>query len=155
LKNYDFLKDKVNIENSHEICTLLKQVILELSEPLIPFSTYEKILKKVKEIEKEAKDAGEVAESNEKYEQKKVDATIEIFNEDKNANKEDCWALRIATLLYIAKPLKQISDNFEKTKINKKSIGVLVGNVMFRPEVVTLDGVQDHGLMKDVFAIIV
>ena len=58
-------------------------------------------------------------------------------------------------MFYIAKPLKQISDNFELTKINSKSIGVLVGNVVFRPAIVTLEGVHDHGLMKDIFAAIV
>lgn len=51
LKNYDILKDPEQADNSHEICTLLKQVILELSEPLIPFATYDKILEKVKPIE--------------------------------------------------------------------------------------------------------
>ena len=54
LKNYRYLKEEAQIDNSHEVCTLLKQVILELSEPLIPFATYEEILKKIKKIIREA-----------------------------------------------------------------------------------------------------
>jgi hypothetical protein len=54
LKNYKYLEEKAQKDNSHEVCTLLKQVILELSEPLIPFATYEKILEKIKEIIRKA-----------------------------------------------------------------------------------------------------
>ena len=60
--------------------------------------------------------------------------------------------MRLNTLFYIAEPLKILSDNFDKTKINDKSIGVLVGNVVFRPQAITLAGIKDHGMMKDLFA---
>ena len=59
--------------------------------------------------------------------------------------------MRLNTLFYIAEPLKILSDNFDKTKINDKSIGVLVGNVVFRPQAITLAGIKDHGMMKDIF----
>jgi len=98
LGNYEFLERKENKDCSHEVCTLLKQVILEFSEPMIPHETFEAILERIREF----------GDDYDKYQKEKVEIIIDVFKKGYDSG-DKFWKLRMDTLFYISKPLIAIS----------------------------------------------